>query len=768
MRLDRGAPARHHERTPFRAAEVFMPAPAFLSKLPKPALFALYGGIGGLLGALLLGELIMWALGPKAAVAAPPPPPEPRLAIGAADKLQIYQGGTNKLLVQIVRDAFKEGEGDVTVRVEELPAGVTAREIVIPANKTAGEIDLKAAFTVAAGGEHRLKVVATAKPGGKVVTAEAACTLAPLAAAMPQADIVFVLDVTASMQNQIDGLKTGIGKFASDLAGAKLDARFGCIAFRDLEIGEPSEILKFNGSPFTDSADAFGREVGRLRADGGGDLPESSLEAIIEAAGYDFRKGATRSLILITDAAPKIRRQGPNVKVTAATLTDKKIDLLHLVINNERADCGRPEYREVQRGALGVPSDKGPDHGKEFNLQNTARDAATFTTVLLPEMTRAIVAAAEAKPAARPELAKQDVVQPKLNTVKAVQSDQTYDASSTGQLVLAVGVWTGSIAALVCLFLVGGQHHYLRGTLPSAGGVAAGLAGGMAVGLIGGAAGQGLFLLAPDSSILAVIFRVLGWTILGALAGAGLSLFVPNLKLVYGLAGGASGGAAGAIGYITVSAVLGSLLPPSLAWLASSLARLAGGLALGLCIGLMVAVVEAAFRRAWLEVQYGPREMITVNLGAEPVKIGGDAKACTVWARGAADVALRYFIRDGKVICTDVPARDEFAVNDGDTRAAGNVKIVVRTGSGTAPAAPAPRHSPPPIPKAKPAPVAKPLDIDDDLPLPMPARPAPAPVPVQAAPKPASARDPGACPSCGRKTPGRPGARYCMVCDQTY
>ena len=742
-----------------------MPAPAFLSKLPKPALFALYGGIGGLLGALLFGELIMWALGPKAAVAGPPPAPEPRLAVGAPDKLQIYQGGTNKLLVQIVRDAF---DGDVTVRVigatsDRLPEGITAREITIPSGNTAGEIDLKAAFTTAAGGEHRLKehrlkVVATAKPGGKPVTAEAACTLAP---AMPQADIVFVLDVTSSMQNQIDGLKTGIGTFASDLARAKLDARFGCIAFRDLEENEPSEILKFNDSPFTDSADAFGREVARLRANGGGDDPESSLEAIIEAAGYDFRKGATRSLILITDAAPKIRRQGPNVKTAAAALTDKKIDLLHLVINNERADCGRPEFQEVQRGALGVPTDKGQDRGKEFSLDRTARDAATFTTVLLPEMTRAIVAAAEAKPAARPELAKQDVVQPKLNTVKAVQSDQTYDASSTGRLVLAVGVWTGSIAALVCLFLLGGQHHYLRGTLPSAGGVLAGLAGGMVVGLIGGAAGQGLFLLAPDNGTLAaifgVIFRVLGWTILGALAGAGLSLFVPNLKLVYGLAGGAAGGAAGAVGYIIVEAVAGAVL-----------GRLAGGLALGLCIGLMVAVVEAAFRRAWLEVQYGPREMITVNLGAEPVKIGGDAKACTVWARGAADVALRYFIRDGKVICTDVPARDEFAVNDGDTRAAGNVTIVVRTGSGTAPAAPAPRPVPPPIPKAKPAPVAKPLDIDDDLPLPMPARPAPAPVPVQAAPKPAAARDPDACPSCGRKTPGRPGARYCMVCDQTY
>ena len=65
---------------------------------------------------------------------------------------------------------------------------------------------------------------------------------------------------------------------------------------------------------------------------------------------------------------------------------------------------------------------------------------------------------------------------------------------------------------------------------------------------------------------------------------------------------------------------------------------------LGFCIGAMVALVEAAFRRAWLEVRFGARETITVTLGAEPVKIGNDAKACTVWARGAAPVALRFFV----------------------------------------------------------------------------------------------------------------------------
>lgn len=774
-----------------------MPAPKLLSGLPKPVLFGLYGAVGGLLGALVFGELIMLVLGPKVATAAPPPPPpEPRLAVSAPNALQIYQGGTNKVLVQIARDAF---EGEVTVSVEGLPEKIAAGKAVIPANRTDGEIELRAEFGAPPDVAHKnLKVVATANPNGKTVTAESApFTLTPLASPRPQADIVFVLDVTGSMQSQIDGLKAGIGTFARDLEAAKVDGRFACVAFRDLTMPEPDpvtfpalRVLKFNGETFTGDAGTFRNEVGKQRASGGGDDPESSLEAIIEASKLDFRKGAVRTLILITDAAPKIvGGQGASIKAAADALTDNKIDLLHLVINFP----GRAEYLEVQRGALGVPGEKGGGRGREFSLDRTARDATTFTTVLLPEMTKAVVAAAEAKPANRPDLPKQEVARPELKTVKAVQSNQTYDAGSTGQLVLAVGVWTGAIAALVCLFLLGGQHHYLRGTLPSVGGVLAGLAGGLLVGLIGGAAGQGLFLLADtDSKILAGIIRVLAWTLLGACAGAGLSLFVPNLKLSYGLIGGAIGGAAGAVGYIVVKSAAGAVL-----------GRLAGGLALGLCIGLMVAVVEAAFRSAWLEVRYGPREVVKVNLGAEPVKIGGDARACTVWARGAADVALRYFIRNGRVICTDVPAREESEVRDGDTRAAGNVTVVVRTGSGTAPSTPPARREPLPTTKAKPAEAPKPrvIEEDDGLPLPMPVSPPPAapprpvppappvparppvpsapvarpPVPTPPAPKPAAApaikpttRDPDACPTCGRKNPGRPGSRYCMVCDQTY
>jgi von Willebrand factor type A domain len=757
-----------------------MPAPKMLAALPKPLLFGLYGALGGLIGALAFGELLWFLLKPP-----PAPPPEPRVAVGAPTDVQIYQGGTNRLIFQIARDGF---EGPVSATATGLPAGVTAKIAVVDDKRTESELVLECApGATPTGTPVPVKITASARVNGKEVAATAETQLSVLAAPMPQADIVFVLDVTGSMQAQINGLRNGIGTFAGDLFRAKVDARFACLAFRDRFIGEPDELLKFKGDTFTSDAAAFRDEVGRLRADGGGDDPETSYEAIASAAALpDFRKSAVRVLVLITDAPPKGTPQGTGARAATDALGANRIDSLHLVVNPR--DLGF--YTPVQQGAVGV-GDKNPDRGRVFDFLRAASDAGLMTRTLLPEMTKAIIAAAETKRPAPPVRDER----PRAATLKSLQSKERVAAGNEVLVVARSGVWTGAIAALVCLALVVGQHHYLRGGLPGAGSVLAGLGGGLVVGLVGGAAGQGLYFLAPESAVLGAVVRVLGWALLGALAGAGLSFFVPNLKLPLGLLGGAVGGTAGAIAYLGAEAVAGDLV-----------GRLAGGLALGFCIGLMVAVIEAAFRRAWLEVSYGPRETVTVNLGAEPVKIGGDARACTVWARGAPEIALRYFLRDGQVICTDVPNRDEFPVRDGDSRAVGNVTVVVRTGSGTAPPSPrAPRPASPPAPKAKPAPPPIPAarandsvpDIDDLLPMPVspaapPApRPAPKPplppIPGASAPKPPAppapkppappaaapaikpaARDPDACPQCGRKNAGRPGSRYCMVCDQTY
>jgi hypothetical protein len=362
------------------------------------------------------------------------------------------------------------------------------------------------------------------------------------------------------------------------------------------------------------------------------------------------------------------------------------------------------------------------------------------------------------------------------------------------RMIAVLAVWTALLACGLAAALVIGQNRYTgrpwsSGKLPLA---AAGAAG---AGAISGAVGQTLLFVFASISLGGVGFFA-GWLLLGALLGFGVSFFIPNLDRKKATLAGLLGGGFGAAAFLLAS--------PFAEWAG----RVVGAAILGFFIGLMVALVEVAFRRAWLEVRFGGGETITVNLGPEPVKVGDD-RSCTVWARGAAAVALRYWIRDGRVICDD---GGEKPVGDGDRRQAGAVTLTVRTGAGVmSPAAPppvqvAPRPippraapvvsppvqppPPPPPPLASkpsaPPPASKPVMPPRPVPsppvaAPKPAVPPPAPpppskpmaapiVPKPAAPvKPASPAAPGTgCPTCGRSAAGASGKRYCMVCDHSF
>lgn len=742
-----------------------MPAPRALSFLPKPLLFALYGAVGGLLGALVFAEPLYHLLTPA-----------PQLDLVASPEVEVFVEGQNTLLARVSRGGF---DGPVVVRLEGLPADVTAEPVTIPAGQADAEVVAVGGPNAAVVAAHTAKAVAEAERGSKTLRAEADIKFKVTNPPKPLADIVLVLDASVKMQWAFDELKIGIAKLADSLSKARIDYRIALVTFREhARRGTLVEVTQFGKEPFTTDSvqlrEAIG-ELSKVEIGSGTNVPQPSLEALAEACKLPFRKDATKMLLLITDCPPLVRPEGrapQAVQQSAALIKKSNIDSVNLVTwGRDKNDHYEP--------LLNSGIQKQP--GRFFNIADVVTGDDGFASLLDAFGTAVSEAAAAKNPELRPQVA----------SVKSLQSGEMTAAGTEKKQVLRSGVWTGAIAALVCLFLLGGQSHYLRGKLPAVGGVLAGLLGGLFVGAVGGAAAQGLFFLAPDSAFLAHAFRVFGWALLGGLAGAGLSLFIPNMKLVHGLAGGAIGGAAGAVGFIVVSSMTHEIV-----------GRLVGGLILGFCIGLMVAIVEATFRRAWLEVRYGERERITVTLGPEPVKVGGDAKLCTVWARGADPIALRFFIRDGQVICNDVEAESEATVANGYEHEVGVLTVTVRTGS-SASAPPAPTRPKPAAPKPAPKPAALSLDDEDDdgfdLPMPVaPAKPqaaAPPPKPPQAPPKPpvpavgskpamppvpkpqlptgapaikSTAKNPDACPTCGRVVSGLPGNRYCMICDKTF
>lgn len=107
------------------------------------------------------------------------------------------------------------------------------------------------------------------------------------------ADIVFVLDVTGSMSSQIEGVKRNIIEFADSLAKQGIDYQLGLVTFLDAV----ESIF-----PFTKDSKVFQQNVAVQYAHGGGDGPENSLQALLDASKYNFRANAKRIAIWITDA----------------------------------------------------------------------------------------------------------------------------------------------------------------------------------------------------------------------------------------------------------------------------------------------------------------------------------------------------------------------------------------------------------------------------------------------------------------------------------
>ena len=129
-----------------------------------------------------------------------------------------------------------------------------------------------------------------------------------------QADIIFVLDVTGSMEQEIDGVRDNILEFADSLSQQSIDFRLGMVTFLDtIE----------NIYDFTPDAQLFHQYVNQQYAHGGDDHPENSLEALMAACQFDFRPSANRVFIWITDATYHINNS--NTQLTPQDVVNEML-----------------------------------------------------------------------------------------------------------------------------------------------------------------------------------------------------------------------------------------------------------------------------------------------------------------------------------------------------------------------------------------------------------------------------------------------------------
>jgi hypothetical protein len=115
-------------------------------------------------------------------------------------------------------------------------------------------------------------------------------------------DIVFVLDLTESMQPYVDAVKQNIISFAQDLAANNRDYRLGLVTFEDYVISKYPDCNCPYRNTMTSNVHQFTDWVSGLHAGGGGDIPEDQLDALAYAASFPFRPEAEGIIILVTDA----------------------------------------------------------------------------------------------------------------------------------------------------------------------------------------------------------------------------------------------------------------------------------------------------------------------------------------------------------------------------------------------------------------------------------------------------------------------------------
>src|SRR3954463_13116676 len=125
------------------------------------------------------------------------------------------------------------------------------------------------------------------------IAAPAAAAPAPQARAKTKgvADIVFVVDISGSMSPCIDALRRNIEAFIDSLnkgdannAAPVKDWRGKVVGYRDLEHAETDGLPWLVDNPFVRDAVALKAQLAGLRAAGGGDEPESLLDALYTVA----------------------------------------------------------------------------------------------------------------------------------------------------------------------------------------------------------------------------------------------------------------------------------------------------------------------------------------------------------------------------------------------------------------------------------------------------------------------------------------------------
>jgi hypothetical protein len=160
-------------------------------------------------------------------------------------------------------------------------------------------------------------------------------------------DIVFLIDVTGSYNDDIATMKSQANAILTDLTSRGINVQFGVASFTDFPIspyGASTDVLFTMLQTLTSDTDKIKTAINSLSIQNGGDEPEAQYEALFHTtSSAGWREGALHVVVLCTDAnfhdsLTETAYPGKSSTDTLAALATKSIMVVGMSSGNAKND----------------------------------------------------------------------------------------------------------------------------------------------------------------------------------------------------------------------------------------------------------------------------------------------------------------------------------------------------------------------------------------------------------------------------------------------
>ena len=157
-------------------------------------------------------------------------------------------------------------------------------------------------------------------------------------------DVVFILDTTGSMSEEISALKGTIGEVVASLRHQNARPRLGLVEYKDITDGYVTRLHQM-----TTDVDGFTERVASLYADGGGDTPEH-VNAGLRVAVDHIRwnpESVARLAFLIGDAPPQLGYEQDVSYTSSVKAANHKGIQVFTIAASGMDDLGQVVWRQI-------------------------------------------------------------------------------------------------------------------------------------------------------------------------------------------------------------------------------------------------------------------------------------------------------------------------------------------------------------------------------------------------------------------------------------